>query len=164
MIDMLVKLYDAPDCGELKAALEKQGIFIKRAMACDITPIRTFIQEEFGIGWADEATKGILNQPSSCYIATREGEVIGFAAYDATAKGFFGPTGVKKDCRGLGLGKALYLTCLHAMYEAGYPYGIIGDAGPTAFYEKTSGAIPIPGSRPGEYRNMVKWAPPKDGE
>lgn len=157
MPDMLVKLYDLPPCEGLVAKLAEQGILIKRVMACDLSVVREFIQTAFGAGWADEAAKAILNQPATCYIATRGGEVIGFAAYDATAKAFFGPTGVAESVRGLGVGKALYLKCLHSMYEAGYAYGIIGDAGPTEFYAKVSGAVVIPDCWPGEYRNMVRW-------
>lgn len=157
MPDMLVKLYQQPSGEDLYRKLAEEGIRIKRAMACDLTVIRDFIEAHFGRGWADEATKAVLNQPSSCFIATMEGEVVGFAAYDATGKAFFGPTGVKETLRGRGIGKALYLRCLHAMYEAGYAYGIIGDAGPTEFYAKASGAIVIPDSWPGEYANLSRW-------
>lgn len=80
--------------------------------------------------------------------------MIGFACYNATAKGFFGPTGVSPEARGLGAGKALLIAALHAMREDGYGYGIIGAAGPTEFYAKTVGATEIPDSVPGIYRGM----------
>ena len=37
----------------------------------------------------------------------------------------------------------------------GYGYAIIGDVGPSAFYEKTVGAMPIPNSAPGIYAGML---------
>lgn len=155
MPDMIVKLYNVKPCTELLEELEQKGIVIKRAMSADLSLIREYIEKEFSRGWADEATRAILASPASCYIAVKAKEIVGFAAYDATGKGFFGPTGVSPSMRGLGVGKALYLKCLVSMYEAGYAYGIIGDAGPTAFYEKTSGAIVIPDCWPGEYKNLV---------
>lgn len=155
MPDMLVKLYNVEPCDELIKKLANDGIKIKRAMSADMTIIRDFIIKNFSIGWADETTKGIMSSPSSCYIATKDGKVVGFAGYDCTAKGFFGPTGVDESMRGKGVGKALYIKCLISMYEMGYAYAIIGDAGPVDFYTKTSGAVVIPDCFPGEYRNLV---------
>ena len=39
------------------------------------------------------------------------------------------------------------------MAGIGYAYAVIGGAGPTGFYEKAVGAIPIPHSTPGIYTN-----------
>ena len=82
--------------------------------------------------------------------------MLGFGCYDTTAKGFFGPTGVDEAARGKGIGAALLLVCLHALYADGYAYGIIGGAGPVEFYEKIVGAMVIPGSDPGVYRGMLR--------
>lgn len=156
MADMLVKLYEVEPCDELIKKLEKEdNIKIKRAMSADKTLIMNFIKEAFSQGWADEAEKSILSAPSSCYIATKEGKVVGFGCYDTTAKGFFGPTGVDDSLRGKGVGKALLIKCLVSMYEMGYAYAIIGDAGPEKFYEKNCGAVVIPDCHPGEYKNLV---------
>jgi predicted N-acetyltransferase YhbS len=53
--------------------------------------------------------------------------------------------------RGKGIGKELLVRSMIGLRELGYAYAIIGGAGPTDFYEKTLGAIPIPGSTPGVY-------------
>ena len=42
------------------------------------------------------------------------------------------------------------------MLAQGYGYAIIGDAGPMDFYNKTVGAVAIPGSYPGVYRGMLQ--------
>lgn len=157
MPDMLVKLYHVPSCEELVSKLDGENILIKRALPCDLSVIREFIEEKFSRGWADEATRAVLNLPSTCYIATQDGKMVGFACYDATGKAFFGPTGVDESMRGKGVGKVLYLKCLRSMYEAGYAYGIVGDAGPVDFYAKTSDAMVIPDCWPGEYGNMVGY-------
>ena len=84
------------------------------------------------------------------------GALVGFACYDATIRGFFGPTGVHEAQRGRGLGKALLFAALHTMWEVGYAYAVIGSAGPTEFYAKAVGATPIEGSTPGIYRGLLQ--------
>jgi hypothetical protein len=38
----------------------------------------------------------------------------------------------------------------------GYAYAVIGDVGPSAFYERTVGATAIPNSEPGIYAGLLK--------
>jgi len=152
-LDMLVKLYEVQDDPMLMDKLKGKGILIKKAMTPDLTTITTWVKEQFGQGWADECTAGIL--VGGCWIATKDGEVIGFACYDATLLNFFGPTGVREDMRGQGIGKALLIRCMISMKEKGFAYAVIGSAGPMDFYKKAVGAIPIEGSAPGAYKNMV---------
>jgi len=152
-MDMLVKLYEVQDCPELMEKLKAEGVLIKKAMTPDLTKITAWVKETFGQGWADECTAGILGD--GCWIAVKDKKVIGFACYDATMKDFFGPTGVAEDMRGRGIGRALLIRCMISMKERGYAYAVIGSAGPKDFYKKAVGAIPIEGSIPGAYRNMV---------
>ena len=151
--DMLVNLSTLPQPG-----CTPQDVRIKRAWAGDLEEILGFIRGNFSSGWAAEAQKAILQNPGACFLATHAGRLIGFACYDATARGFFGPTGILKAWRGRGIGTALLLRTLHAMEEAGYGYAVIGwvgDAKP--FYEKAAGAIPIPGADPDHsvYKNRI---------
>ena len=46
-------------------------------------------------------------------------------------------------------------TSLFDLKAMGYAYAIIGDVGPSDFYEKTVGAMPIPDSAPGIYAGML---------
>ncbi|HAL73643.1 MAG TPA: GNAT family N-acetyltransferase [Clostridiales bacterium] len=155
MPDMLVKLYDLPAAFP-EEVFEKQNIVIRRALAPDLVPVTRWIEKTFGAGWAGECTVAFARQPISCFIAIRDGEVIGFACHEATCRGFFGPTGVDPSCRGLGIGRRLLLECLQDMKNNGYAYAIIGGAGPVEFYEKSVGATAIAGSIPGIYRDMLK--------
>ena len=101
------------------------------------------------------ATAALYRSPVSCYAAVdADKQVLGFACYDATAKDFFGPTGVMESQRGKGIGAALLIACMQAMAAEGYAYAVIGGAGPVAFYEKVVGATVIPDSVPGPYRDM----------
>jgi predicted N-acetyltransferase YhbS len=156
MPDMLVNLLKCPDPAALIESLASKGVIVRRAQAFEITPVRRFIERHFTTGWADEVSVGFANKPVSVYIATRDGEVIGFGAYECTRRAFFGPTGVMESERGRGIGKAILLACLRGLYEMGYVYGIIGGVGPAAFYERAVGAVVIEGSEPGIYTNMLK--------
>ena len=155
--DMLVRLYDMPQ-KDYTAVMEEQGIQIKRAFIGDKPKVMAFVRENFSEGWAMECECAMLQQPSTCYIAVKDKEVIGFACYDATAKNFFGPTGVKESMRGKKIGAALLHACMHSIKEQGYAYAIIGwvdDA--RVFYEKEVGAEVIVGAEPSKsiYANMV---------
>jgi GNAT superfamily N-acetyltransferase len=133
-----------------------QGFIVRHAQPWDLTPVRTFVAENFSPKWADEMSVGFARQPISVYIATIDRELAGFAAYECTRRGFFGPTGVLQSARGKGIGKALLLASLWSLRELGYVYAIIGAAGPVRFYQKTVGAIIIPDSEPGIYTDALK--------
>ncbi|MFB4260325.1 GNAT family N-acetyltransferase [Shouchella clausii] len=149
--DMLVPLYNLP-----KESFVSSKITIRRALAPEKTIVLEWVKAHFSQGWADECDVAFSRAPVSCYLAVSGEELLGFACYDATLKNFFGPTGVKDDARGQGIGKALLLRSFHAMRESGYGYGIIGSAGPVEFYEKVLGAIAIPNSKPGIYKGMLR--------
>ncbi|MCL2404153.1 MAG: GNAT family N-acetyltransferase [Defluviitaleaceae bacterium] len=158
MPDMLVKLYDMPKI-DTEKRMKNKGVIIKRAMALDKERVKEFAKTNFGYDWENECERAIFNSPSSCYIAVKDKEIVGFACYDATTLGFFGPTGVaKKEC-GKGIGKALLSKCLESMKEKGYGYAIIGyvtDA--VEFYIKACGAQVIEGTTPEKsiYSNLVR--------
>jgi GNAT superfamily N-acetyltransferase len=155
-VDMLVKLYnlppEVPDLEKLKA----EGIEFRRAMAIDKLRIVSYVKDTFSEGWASECDVSFSNKPATCFIAVKDKKIIGFACYNATCFGFFGPTGVSENFRNKGIGKALLLKCLLSMWEEGYAYAIIGwvdDA--LEFYKKTVNAIVIEDSAPGIYKRMI---------
>lgn len=156
MTDMLVKLYDLADVAPLIVKLRDQGIVIRVAMAYEKHHVVEWVRRTFGAGWASECDVAFSNRPVSCFIAAEKGMIVGFACYHSTCKDFFGPTGVAEVRRGQGIGKALFLSCLHAMAADGYAYAIIGGVGPTDFYAKAAGATTIEGSTPGIYRDGLK--------
>lgn len=155
MIDMLVRLYDLPDSSALYRAVAASGVTLRRARAFEKHTVASFARANFSEKWASEVEVALARQPVSCFICTRGKAVVGFACYDTTHRGFFGPTGVLEECRGLGLGKALLLRSLEALRDEGYAYGVIGGVGPREFYAKTCGAIEIPGSDPGTYTDLL---------
>ena len=156
MPDMLVNLLKLPEKAEQLKSLEGLGVLIRRAQAFELTQVRRFIEDEFSVAWADEASIGFSRMPVTIFVATRDRRVIGFAAYECTRRAFFGPTGVAESERGKGAGQALLLECLYGLRELGYVYGIIGAAGPTEFYRRTVGATVIPDSEPGIYQDILR--------
>ena len=154
MIDMLVRLYDLPDTAPLYQDIAANGVTLRRARAFEKHTVAAFART-FSEKWASETEVALTRQPVACFIATKDKRILGFACYDTTMRGFFGPTGVAEDARGMGLGKALLFKALEGLRETGHAYAIIGGVGPREFYAKACGAIEIPGSDPGIYGDIL---------
>ncbi|OGO51170.1 MAG: hypothetical protein A2148_08835 [Chloroflexi bacterium RBG_16_68_14] len=153
MPDMLVRLYDLPDPTLYYLRAEEAGASVHRAQPWNHSAVRKFVEEHFSSRWADEAELAFVRQPISMFIAMTGQEIIGFAAYEVTTRDYFGPTGVREDWRGRGIGASLLFRCLAALWEMGYAYAIIGGVGEALqFYEKLCGAFSIPGSEQGIYK------------
>ena len=153
---MLVRLYDLPESSSRVERLRAGGIEVRRALAPERHVVVSWVREQFGEAWASECAVSFGRLPISCFRAQRGQDILGFASYDATAKAFFGPTGVLERERKQGIGTALLLVTLHAMAAEGYAYAIIGGVGPAQFYAKAVGAVPIAGSTPGIYAHFLR--------
>lgn len=151
MSDLLVKLYALPAL--VAPATE---IMVRRAFAAERSLVCDWIAAHFGAGWASESEAAFARLPVACFVAVRGDEVLGFACYDAAARGFFGPTGVAESERKQGIGRALLLAALRDMAAQGYAYAVIGRPDSAEFYHKHAGAIEIPDSDPGFYRGLIK--------
>ncbi len=156
MTDMLVKLYALPPLEPALMVSREAGVDIRRALAPEKQDVLSWVGEHFSRRWVSEVDVSFARLPISCFLAVEKGVLLGFGVYDATARGFFGPTGVDENKRGAGVGKSLLLACLHDMKNVGYGYAAIGGVGPAEFYTKVSGAVLIPDSTPGVYGGMIK--------
>ena len=159
MADMLVKLYNLQDDWAHLRGQAARGITVRKPIGPEMHGVIDWVGSNFGASWASETEVALSNRPVTCFIALRSQTLIGFACYDATALGYFGPGGVAETHRGKGTGAALVLSCLLDMKLRGYGYAIIGDAGPTEFYKKAVGAVEIPDSTPELYKGMVRPGP-----
>ncbi|HSB71526.1 MAG TPA: GNAT family N-acetyltransferase [Candidatus Methylomirabilis sp.] len=146
MVDILVKLYDLQG-----APRDIPGVEIRRPMPHEKGMVKQWIAKAFSEAWGEEFECSFKSLPVTTLIALRDDKVVGFACYDVTCRGYFGPTGVLESERGKGIGKELLMRSMLGLRELGYAYAIIGAAGPVEFYVKTLGGFPIPGSSEGIY-------------
>lgn len=159
MPDMLVKLYELPEENSYAAALRAAGVEVRRAIAPERWLVANWVRAHFGEYWASECEVAFAREPVACFVAVETERLLGFACYDATMRGFFGPTGVAPEARGRGIGRVLLVAALQAMRAVGYGYAIIGAVGPAEFYARAVGAVLIEGSSPGIYRGLLRLPP-----
>lgn len=159
MTDMLVRLYALPDGAPLRRQQEERGIIIRRCNPYEAHILEDFVGRHFSPKWVSESRIAMSHQPPGCIIATQERRIVGFACYDATARGFIGPMGVDASMRGTGVGKALLVTALEQMHALGYAYAVVGGVGPAQFYASAVGATVIGDSAPGIYADLLPDPP-----
>jgi GNAT superfamily N-acetyltransferase len=156
MTDMLIKLHALENDWRLLDEQKQLGIGIRKPIGPENHVVLNWVTTHFGPGWASETDVALSNKPASCFVAVRDAKLIGFACYDATALGFFGPIGVEKEHRKKGTGMALMTACLLDMKLKGYGYAIVGAVENPAYYKKAVGALEIPDSSPGIYKNRLR--------
>lgn len=159
MQDMLVRLYALPDAAPMRAALAEQGVRIRPCRPYEAHALYEWVGRVFSSRWVSECTVAMAHTPCGCIIATYGHTIVGFACFDATARGFIGPMGVDPTARGRKIGAAVLITALEHMRALGYAYAVIGGVGPAAFYEKSVGASPIADSDPGIYADILPEPP-----
>ncbi len=162
-MDCLVNLYSRR-MDSLQKRVEAVEATIRVALPPELHLIQSWVREHFSEYWVSEVTVAMAHQPPGCLVAILDGQLVGFACYDATVRGFFGPTGVAESHRGKNIGLALFYHTLAAMKSHGYAYAIIGSAGPVDFYVKALGAVPIEANGEDIYQGLLRVPPkPKAG-
>lgn len=144
MPDIICPLFDLPSSEQLLKQLSNDGITVRPARPWERTRLSDFISENFYQTWADETLDAFSKSPITTIIALDGDKIVGFASYNVTAPGYFGPTGVDKAYRGLGIGKAILFEALHGLRQLGYVYGFIGAPGPVDFYVKNLKCMLLP--------------------
>jgi hypothetical protein len=161
MADMLIKLYELDDDWQFLAKQQALGITLRKPIGPEKHGIISWVSDHFGAGWASETDVALSNKPATCFVAVKEANIIGFACYDATALGFFGPIGVEKSRRKKGTGTALMTACLLDMKLKGYGYAVVGAVKNIDYYKDAVSALEIPDSSPGFYHSQIENSPPK---
>ena len=157
-MDLLVNLYSRK-LEELRQRAEGVEATIRTALPPEQHIIKDWVRQHFSEYWVSEVSAAIAHQPPGCLLATIDGALVGFACWDATARGFFGPTGVSEEHRGKNIGLALFYHALAAMKAHSYAYAVIGSAGPVDFYVKAAGAMPIPSDKEDIYQGLLRLKP-----
>ncbi len=170
MADLLVKLYTLPELAPYLARLKAHSIHLRQADPDEKHVLADWVRLHFQESWALGCEVALEQRPVTCFLAVEKPAapapnpdpyalppelLIGFACYDVTSKGMFGPIGVREDYRSHGVGAALLIACLQAMRADRYAYAVIGWAGPVEFYARTVGAVVIEDSEPGIYHGPL---------
>jgi len=77
MGDMLVKLYELPECSELIQSLKNKGIFIKRAIGPEKRLLEEWCSTAFTEHASGEISVAMSRIPSGVFVAVRNGKPIG---------------------------------------------------------------------------------------
>lgn len=161
-MDLLVNLYSRR-MAALAERVAGVDATIRVALPPELHIVQNWVREHFSEYWVSELTAAMSHQPPGCLVAIVDGQLVGFACYDATARGFFGPTGVSESQRGRGIGLALLYHTLAAMKAQGYAYAVIGGVGPVEFYANAVGAVPIEADNEDIYQGLLR-VPPGQGQ
>jgi hypothetical protein len=94
--DLLVKLYELTG-----TPAEIPGIEIRRPMPHENGTVKRWIAATFSEVWGEEFECNLKSFPVTSFIALRNGKIVGFACYDVTCRGYFGPTGVHAGSLGV---------------------------------------------------------------
>jgi GNAT superfamily N-acetyltransferase len=120
------------------------GYWFERVQSKDYKRLNDFVMHEFPLGtWASEVKISLVNTPPTTFIAkNQKNDIVGWASHSQFFPGSFGPTGVKKELRGSGIGTELLYWCIWDMKKSGIDKSTImwvgGDT--IKFYSKTTGA------------------------
>lgn len=127
---------------EAERPLGEVGVEVHRASEADRPSLSRLLDAHWP-AWQAEADRALANDPPSLHLAHRDGDVLGFAAYDANnvGTGWFGPMGTDPAARGLGVGAVLLRRCLHDLRGQGHDRATIAWAAALPFYERAAGAI-----------------------
>ncbi|MEJ2622584.1 MAG: GNAT family N-acetyltransferase [Candidatus Thiodiazotropha sp.] len=150
--DLLIKLYEI-DYEQIMSTINTPDeVIVRKPIGPDRRLFLSWAEQHFPELWLGEIEAALANNPCACFIAQQQSSILGFACYDATALGYFGPLGVVENAKGQGIGRTLTLSCLRDMYLKGYGYAIIGMPSSPDFYRKIAPIIEIPESDPGLYK------------
>ncbi|MHB9032659.1 MAG: GNAT family N-acetyltransferase, partial [Anaerolineae bacterium] len=116
--------------------LAQSRIEIRRATTQDIPAAAAFALQNFSRGWQLEVEDALRFPTPPVNLAIKDGSIVGFAVYDVTGYGRFGPTGTRVDMRKQGIGGVLLKECCRQMQARGDTVAEIAWAGPVSFYLK----------------------------
>ena len=142
LYDLTVDLdrWTAPPEGSIFGP-DPQGTIVRRARPEDLVPFREYMLTHWTPNWLGESTQAFRHGPISLFLALKDEEIVGFAAYEVSqCLGSFGPTGVSPEHRGATLGRRVLWACLADLKTLGRPRCEIGWAGPVSFYHRACGA------------------------
>ena len=134
-VNMDVDLGQSFDTADAERQLDAKGVTVRRAREADREGVRAFLAERWP-AWIPEVDTTFAQAPVSLWLAFRDGDLLGFSAYDANNVGtaWFGPMGTAEAARGLGIGGVLCRRCLADLQAQGHARATIPWVAPVGFY------------------------------
>ena len=127
---------------EIEERMSDSGIAVRRVETAGKKRFVNWVKDAgWGYSWEYQSARACDADPSAAFIAEKDGEIVGFAVYDAVRPSWFGPMGALEKMRGTGIGSAVLFACLEDMKDRGYPVCHICAVGPLYFYAKAAGAV-----------------------
>jgi ribosomal protein S18 acetylase RimI-like enzyme len=140
-VNMGADLTRAPlETSDEEKRLISAEVQISRLALDEAEAFQVYLASQWHWEWQIEPMRSLRRDPVSCFVATIQGEFVGFAAYDIGGAGSFGPMGVRSDLRRHGIGGVLLKRCLADMRDKGYATADIQWVGPISFYARQVGA------------------------
>jgi len=124
--DLLINLYQKEEFYSNDILIKDKDVVVKRLLSPNADDLIEFVESNFSKKWASEIKAAVYKSNPTCFVAVKNSEIIGFSCYDATAKSYFGPTGVSQTYRKNNIGQVLFLKTLDALKHDGYGYAIVG--------------------------------------
>lgn len=121
-------------------ALERSGVTVRPLRREDREALEAWLRRTWGPHWAFEGMLAMDRPEPAGFVATRDEDVVGFAVFDSTRPGWFGPMGVEPSLQGGGVGLELCVRAMEEMARRGYAQAQIAWAGPRCFYARKLGA------------------------
>jgi GNAT superfamily N-acetyltransferase len=128
----------------IQPSIEKKGYNFERITPENFEDLFNFVHQHFSLGaWPEETKLSYKINPPSTFVAKNSAnKIVGWASHSIDFPGTFGPTGVLKTLRGIGIGGELLKWCMWDMKQSGLKECVIrwvmGDT--IKFYSKTLGA------------------------
>ena len=92
MHDMLVRLVHLRSPEPLvRRVWGECAVLIRPCRPFELHLLLKWVRENFSPKWVSEATVAMSHCPPTCFVATQHARIVGFACYDTTSRGFFGP-------------------------------------------------------------------------
>lgn len=121
--------------------LSRAGVVVRELSRRDEAPLRAWLERTWGPNWTYEGLLALRRRVPTGVVAEQNGRIVGFAVFDSTRPGWFGPMGVEPGLQGGGVGVELCVRAFEAMARKGYTEAQIAWAGPRCFYARKLGAV-----------------------
>ena len=137
----LTRPLPVPPEEERRHELSRAGVVVRELSHRDEASLRAWLERTWGPNWTFEGLLALRRRVPTGVVAERGGRIVGFAVFDSTRPGWFGPMGVEPGLQGGGLGIELCVRAFEAMARKGYARAEIAWAGPRCFYARKLGAV-----------------------